>query len=694
MLLSARNGIYRIDPIDEKAGSKDLKIVSNEFDATAIDYDWQENCLYWSEITLVASYIKKSCNFSLTKVQDSEEKSFKINPKNIQVLHSNTLQSPECVAIDWIGRNLYWCDKKKPSIEVSRLDGKFRLNLIKENLEEPTAIVLNPLEGILFWTNYGEKPHIGKASMDGSNHRIILEDSLGWPSALTIDFIRRLLYFADAREDYIGTIDFYGQNRKIILDKSTRYTSHIFSMSFFENRLYWTDWRSSSVISCPVTNCTSDHLKSQITFTKPMDIKVWHPDRQPLRSQKNPCLNKLNSDSGCMALCLLRNDAGKFSSSCACPENYILDENQYTCRSNCSRSEFVCNSTYKCIPFWWKCDTQDDCGDGSDEPADCEPFHCIPDQFQCRVQSQCILPQQICDGILNCIDKTDEIDCDNHVCMANQFKCPAFNNSTAYCISAMNRCDGSNDCPNGEDEIECDCPRTAFKCANKKCISKEWECDGEDDCGDMSDEYADCSQRVCGPMHFRCDSGRCIPESWRCDNEPDCSNHQDEIGCDHNENKTFSSFCDENHFRCDNERCVDFLYRCDLDEDCGDGSDESNCTVDVCTDNKFSCDNGYKCLNEEFRCNGAYDCVDLSDEFNCQYKCDEEEEFRCSNSAMCILSQWKCDGDFDCSDGSDEINCTNKCSLKDFTCKSIQQCIYGPWRCDGNFSVSIRFRSS
>lgn len=42
-----------------------------------------------------------------------------------------------------------------------------------------------------------------------------------------------------------------------------------------------------------------------------------------------------------------------------------------------SLHQFVCKND-KCIPFWWKCDTEDDCGDRSDEPEDCRECQGVP----------------------------------------------------------------------------------------------------------------------------------------------------------------------------------------------------------------------------------------------------------------------------------------------------------------------------
>lgn len=81
-----------------------------------------------------------------------------------------------------------------------------------------------------------------------------------------------------------------------------------------------------------------------------MDLHIYHPLRQ-VKLKKNPCAH----GGGCDTLCLLKPGGGR---TCDCPENYYIGGDQHKCVSNCTKAQFECRSTYRCIPFWWLCDTQ------------------------------------------------------------------------------------------------------------------------------------------------------------------------------------------------------------------------------------------------------------------------------------------------------------------------------------------------
>ena len=174
-------------------------LIKDQVNAVAVDFDWSSKCIFWSDVTSRGSALRKAC------ISQHESNNSRTEMKSEQLV---TLQNPDGLAIDWVGKNLYWCDKGSDTIEVSDLNGKHRTVLIKEGLSEPRAIAVDPLGGYMFWSDWGNRPHIGRADMNGSNQMVIMEEVLGWPNAIALEFATREIFFGDARFVYINTCKF------------------------------------------------------------------------------------------------------------------------------------------------------------------------------------------------------------------------------------------------------------------------------------------------------------------------------------------------------------------------------------------------------------------------------------------------------------------------------------------------------
>ena len=55
----------------------------------------------------------------------------------------------------------------------------------------------------MYWTDWGERPQIERANLDGSERLVLLNTSLGWPNGLAIDHAAGKLYWGDAKTDKI-----------------------------------------------------------------------------------------------------------------------------------------------------------------------------------------------------------------------------------------------------------------------------------------------------------------------------------------------------------------------------------------------------------------------------------------------------------------------------------------------------------
>lgn len=65
----------------------------------------------------------------------------------------------------------------------------------------------------LYWSDWGGTPTIERSHLDGSQIKKILDQDLGFPNGLTIDYKDRRLYWTDALKNRIDTADLNGQHR-------------------------------------------------------------------------------------------------------------------------------------------------------------------------------------------------------------------------------------------------------------------------------------------------------------------------------------------------------------------------------------------------------------------------------------------------------------------------------------------------
>ncbi|GAB1604830.1 sortilin-related receptor-like isoform X2 [Argonauta hians] len=694
LLYAQRKMIHRYEFGSDK---NEILVQGGIMNAVVFDFDKEDNCIYWGDLTL--NTITRLCldgNHSL------------------EVIIEKDVSGIEGMAFDWTSGNIYWIDSGARKLEVVHKTGRFRRTLLSgiEHLDKPRSIALHPHFGYMYWTDWSStNPRIVKATMDCHNISYIVQgkENLGWPDGIAIDYQMGRLYWTDALLDQIVSSDLDGNDQKVVV-KGVE-IPHPYAIVVYKENIYWTDLSRQALLTA--NKNTGYGLTAMLTNVSGItDLKVIH---QLAQNTFSACSSK---NGMCSQLCvprphhlhighknrtcLCQNYFGHTlkpsgDEDCFCPkgqtyQNGICKPNNFTCEPY----EFKCHNS-QCVPADVKCDHDPDCVDGSDE-LNCEYHPCAEGYFRCP-NMQCIPHHWLCNHENDCSDGSDEKNCTYPSCSSSEFTC-----TNGRCVPLKWKCDLDDDCHDYSDEAKChdefnECSEHSFHCPNRQCIPSHWLCDHENDCTDGSDEK-NCTYPSCSSSEFTCNNGRCIMLNWTCDYDDDCKDYSDEANCkDAYKSTTLAPAttkssslprCNGAEFQCDNGFCIFANERCDGINDCDDDSDEYNCFTPTAPpscgkDTEFWCKEDQKCIPIDMVCDYKEDCPSGLDEANCHKppSCGESS-FRCASS-LCILMSWVCDGEDDCKDNSDEENCptTEKCGKDMFHCLESSGCIPHSAICNG-----------
>ncbi|XP_049287375.1 low-density lipoprotein receptor isoform X5 [Anopheles funestus] len=307
LLFARRHDIRKIS-LDHREMTS---IVNDTKSATALDYVFRTGMIYWSDVSEKRIY--------KAPIDEGSDKT---------VVVKDPLVTSDGLAVDWIYNHIYYTDIKKSTIGLTNFDGNMGKILVQDDLEIPRAIALDPIEGWMYWTDWGTNPRIERAGMDGTHRQVIVSYEVKWPNGITLDLVRKRVYWVDAKLNVISSCNYDGTKRSVVL-YSADYLRHPFSITTFEDYVYWTDWDKEAVFKAnKFTGKDIEPVTAMHMLQHPMTIHVYHPYRQP------DGVNHCQAVNGhCSHLCLpapqINSNSPKIS--CACPTGLKLMSDSLMC---------------------------------------------------------------------------------------------------------------------------------------------------------------------------------------------------------------------------------------------------------------------------------------------------------------------------------------------------------------------------
>ncbi|XP_071448921.1 vitellogenin receptor [Hetaerina americana] len=661
----------------------------------------------------------------------------KIDGTEIEPVVTSGLSLPEELTVDWLAENLYFTDAEAHHIGVCTLNGDVCTVLVNADVDSPRGIAVIPQRGYVFWTDWGSKPMVARAGMDGSDPIPFVEKNIQWPNGLAVDYPANRLYWVDAKLMIIESIELDGTDRRTILKGILR---HPYSIDVFEDSIYWSDWEGKGLQLC--NKFTGKDRKGLLTEDKRLifAVHIYHPSLHP--PTRNPC--KL---AQCSHMCLL---APNGSYTCACPLEKRLTDDKHHCKdlSNTPSIVLVSNGhSIKKIKYKML---------GKLEVTD------VPLQTIRNIDSMTYSPNSgsviVSDNFLKTIvtvnlktlslttlvggplGKVEGMDfdylgnnlywCDSErkmvevVSMANHERAVVLKDLAGerpmdialvpeegvmfvsllgvdgkayidrFSMTGKGRVHVIHESL-GDEGLKLTYDRDLHRIFWADPAAHRIEStsvDGFDrHAWKISFSHSPIDLTILGSRIFFT-SSHSTHLSWSDKYRSDMRTERYNLGGEEVPARTLAAVspnleidhpCLHGNGGC-SHLCLLMLKKMECFCPVGMvlGKDNKTCVVPTrCRSDEFLCKSDKKCIPEKWRCDGRDDCESGEDEFKCRVTCSSME-FICDNG-QCISQSAHCDHHFDCDDMSDEKNCYEEVCDEDtqFQCLS-GECIDSRWQCD------------
>ncbi|XP_025083263.1 low-density lipoprotein receptor-related protein 4-like isoform X2 [Pomacea canaliculata] len=223
-LLMTNTYLHAIHRMDVDTGSNFVIPIDGLSNPIGIDYDPVDGRLYWTDV------IEKTI------------RSANLDGSGVRLVRNLGPQAmPDGLAVDSASRLIFYTDAGNNIIAMIAISSYHHRVVVDSNLDEPRAIELDKLNGVMYWSDWGATPRIERANYDGTGRKTLVSgfQYLHWPNGLALDTVAGRLYWADGFADKIGWTDLEGTNVSVITFLPGR---HMFGLDIYLNELFITDW--------------------------------------------------------------------------------------------------------------------------------------------------------------------------------------------------------------------------------------------------------------------------------------------------------------------------------------------------------------------------------------------------------------------------------------------------------------------